>query len=147
MWMNIIFWHRVKRTCKSWYCTLVVHISNNILSVETRWEPNTPHQKTNTTRGQQRETNSTQWSFINSGQNVISDYTHPCWHKHTRSHNILSCVTSPSCSSSLVLFISPLSSPSVFPDLACMSPLHWPHHAFVGKQRVFRHLFSGEIKT
>lgn len=41
--------------------------------------------------------------------------------KHTKS-DFLSCMTSLPCSSRLVLFISPLSSPSVFPGLACMCP-------------------------
>lgn len=39
--------------------------------------------------------------------------------------------------------------PLCFPS-SCLhppSPSSWPHHAFVGKQRMLRHLFSGEIKT
>lgn len=50
---------------------------------------------------------------------VHPSFTHTLSHKKSDFH---SCVTSLPCSSRLVLFICPLSSPSVLPDLACMQP-------------------------
>lgn len=92
--------------------------------------------------------NNINWSVIllfdASIISLVLCFSHINTHTHTQKSYFLSCTTSPPRSSRLVLFISPLSSPSVFsrPCLPCADLIR----PLLGNKEC-RHLFSGKIKT